>query len=388
MSAQLAVTAPKGRVALPKTDGNLCELAIFRVDKDRREICKRAAQAIENARKYRHLALENGDTSSASGYRGKAKRSKNSHLTTSAAATSMESSASAPLAIQKRLREPIAIDVIERVDLVALNWINKHRTRLFKSQGEATRFERYAEMAQASGGEYRVRFRQRAHGVGRMYADGSMSLANINRRARAGLAKAYADIDMSNAHPTILLATAQRHGWATPELQRVVARREEVYALFPCARKIAKRIILSTIMGGSAMTVLRKENLEHLRFKMPVFASKFAHEIKMLRRLIYDNYRQLHCAIGADRRNPAASCLSFFLQEEELKVLLTAREHLLQQEHEVGPLIYDGLLVVKDEKRPIGAVQLAALRTNVHKKTKYDIPFTIKEFTGGFEDCP
>ena len=357
-------------------------IAVMHTNREKLELCTRHNSELWYRQMYGITdspATESGD---------RKKRLKGTHLTVSAAAMSMETAATISSKVERRLREPICIDVLERVDLEALNWIDLHRKRLFKSQGEATRFHRYADMVRDSGGEYRVRFAQRGHGVGRMYAEKSMSLTNVNRRARASLAKAYLDVDMSNAHPTILLATAQRHGWNAPELQRVVARREEVYTLFPCARKIAKRIVLSTIMGGSAMTVLRQENLEHLRVKMPAFAGKFAQEIKMLRRFIYSEYKALHCAISPEKTNPEASCLSFFLQEEELKVLLSAREHLLEQRREVGPLIYDGLLVLKEEERPLGAVQLAALRSHVHKQTKYDIPFTVKEFSGAFDGCP
>jgi hypothetical protein len=373
---------------------SLCTIAVKRLARQQRTEKAEIQRALWRARNLRQSASGGG------GGGGGNKRRKRRQLTQSAALASLDPSASAATSAatsatadeaaqsSARLREPIAVDVMERVDMAALEWIDRHRDRLFPSKGEATRFRRYAEMAREAGGEYRVRFAQRDHGVGRMYAENGMSLANLNRSVRAALARRYVDVDMSHAHPRIALIMAQRNGLATPQLRRIVAQREEVYKLFPCKRHIAKRMILSTLMGGSAMTVLREERMEHLRAALPAFAHEFANEIKRVRRFVFRNFTQLHCAIGAHKSNREASCLSFFLQEEELKVLLAARQFFIDNEREVGSLIYDGLLVAKDSARPVDAALLSALRSYVLEKTKYDIPFTVKEFSSPYEGCP
>ena len=93
--------------------------------------------------------------------------------------------------------------------------------------------------------------------AGRHYADGSVSLQNMNKKIRSVCAEGmYQDIDMVNAHPTIYSFVAGQHGCDTPLVDEYVNDRERVLKMLAkqCKsdRSTMKTLVLE-LMNGSKL---------------------------------------------------------------------------------------------------------------------------------------
>lgn len=272
----------------------------------------------------------------------------------------------------------IEFELVERVDMQKLQAIFARRHELLV-QSEATRFATYAEEVRSGGGERRVTYRQAEHKFGRVYPDGSLSLGSFSRPLRSALAaNLYYDVDMQNAHPRILRAVAQKHGWPAPALNHYIENRDAVIREMPYTASVSKQIFLAIIMGGARISVLQREAIEDRGWT--IFAEQFRDELRHLARLVYDHYTQYRSVVSAKSRNPHVSVLSFVMQEYETRALLAACHFFRLRDWEVGVVIHDGMLVYRRANCEIDDTLLRELCGAVETACEVNIPFGLKQF--------
>jgi hypothetical protein len=278
---------------------------------------------------------------------------------------------------------PVVGDLVltERVDRAALEWMDARRNTLMKP-GHATLFHKYAleVRASADGCSRVVAYNRSSQHVGRFYPVGSLGLASLKRRVRGTLARAiYYDIDMSNAHPSILLYLVERCGGTAPCLRRYVEKRDEVLAELPYEPSIAKCIYLATINGGGHVNLLKKAGVPSAGIS--VFADSLKEEMRRVARLIYDNNKHLH-AVAKDERGRGAhlAVMSYAMQEVEMRITMSAIEFLRSEQWVVGAVIHDGFLTERRADAKLDAAMLQRVSDHVLAETGIATPFEIKAF--------
>ncbi len=275
-------------------------------------------------------------------------------------------------------RTPIQITVIEEVDEASLRNLLTKDQAFFGAKSTETKFRNYARTMLACGCRRELLYRQKAHAVGRMQSNG-VSLTTLNRSLRVPLAgKLYTEVDAANAHPVILLSTAERNEWPCKALKHYVDNREEVLQSFPSGREHAKIVVLAILMGGKPLTSLASRGVSTKGLVVPHFFKTLAREISQLRSYIYRANYELHHAIGQAVRSREISCMSFFLQNEELRIMLAAHAFLTERNWTIGAFVYDGLLVkLRDGTGPDSEL-LRELGEHVAAETSYHLKFESK----------
>ena len=178
-------------------------------------------------------------------------------------------------------------------------------------------------------------------GYGRLYAVELGSLERIERTVRHSLcANLYWDIDMVNAHPTILSQLAAKHGVDMKNLTYYVENREKVLAHmvreYNIKRGEAKEWVIQCIFG-SKMTELQFLQRE-LKELADVLSSVYAE--------LYDNIQLLK------KKNRIGCFISYVAQTEECKCLRAMIDFFESRGRRVGVLSYDGCMILKDAGEP------------------------------------
>jgi hypothetical protein len=279
-----------------------------------------------------------------------------------------------------------ALTLTERVDRKALDWIDARRDSLM-DPATATTFAKYAASVRRShdGCSRVVDYDYSSYNVGRLYAVGSLSLASLKRPVRGTLARhIYYDIDMSNAHPSVLLHLVERAKGKAPCLRRYVENRDETLAELPYATSIAKRIFLAMINGGGHVKVLKKAGVESLGISP--FAEAFKDEMKLVAQRIHAQEERLHM-VAKDKTGRAAhlAVMSYAMQEIEMAATLAAIEFLRSRGWVVGAVIHDGFLTERRDDAELDEATLMLVSQHVRSVTGIDIPFEIKQFDEFYE---
>lgn len=203
------------------------------------------------------------------------------------------------------------ITLKETINPDGLDWILKN-LETFVVKEERKKFKRYAERIKDG---YSMVTYKYSHQKGRLYAEGALSIQGFSKSIRNILAKGlYHDIDMCNAHPTLLYQLCQKKGWETPELRHYIEHRDNVL------KTTSKVTMLSIIYG----------NVKYLHTS---YLQRFADEMRKIAILVHND--------GKDK----FSKLSIVLQNIENEILLKMVEFYGKER--VGVLCFDGLLLYK-----------------------------------------
>lgn len=182
--------------------------------------------------------------------------------------------------------------------------------------------------------------------AGRLYPKrGAMSLQNLKGDVRKALSyDTYTDVDMLNAHPTILSQLFEREGLTCPHLKRYVAEREACLAETGMSRKDAKTAFIELMYGGKP-----RENATP--FMTDFHTELVSNATAILGLEKYAEFREL----GETNKpsNALGSGLGYLAQNIERECVMTMVKSLQTADYEVGTIIHDGFLVksleVKDE---------------------------------------
>ena len=184
-------------------------------------------------------------------------------------------------------------------------------------------------------------------GFARVYAEKGLSLQMFSREIRNALGcDYYFDLDMHNAHPSILLKMCKDRNWVCDKLEFYVNNRQdvldEVSKHYNTSNSGAKQI-MNTMMylGGIPLAVTETEYdfLDLYRQEMFKIAENVKHAFS-------DHYK-LVSKKKETNREKMSSCLSYVITTEEHKILMCINNYLESKGRNVDVLIYDGCLVRK-----------------------------------------
>ena len=211
---------------------------------------------------------------------------------------------------------------------------------------------------------------------GRLFAK-MASLQNLPREIRGALAyENYYDIDMINAHPVILAQYCKKNDIDCPNLEYYVKNRDQIIQEISndnpsLNRSDIKDLFLLLMNGGN-------------RYIENPFLNSLKKEVKLIHTQINVLNPLIEKAIKRRKEyNINGSITNIILCEIENKLLLKAVEFLMKKNYSVDVLVFDGLMVRKND---IGINQdlLNEMNIYVYDKTGYDIKFTEKPLNNIF----
>ena len=207
---------------------------------------------------------------------------------------------------------------------------------------------------------------------GRLYpVKGAMCLQNLKKEVRKALTyDTYTDIDMVNAHPTILSQLFAKLNIPCPLMDTYVSEREKILIDTGLSRNDAKQTFINLMYGGKP-----RENATP--FMVDFHAELMENAKKVLALPEYHKYKDL----GEVKRptNAIGSALGYLAQDLEREFVMTMVQTFKEVgKYDVGTIIHDGFLVqstdVKDEV-------LRSAEQSVKDKYGYDIALEKKDLT-------
>lgn len=287
---------------------------------------------------------------------------------------------------QEKEENTTSIEVVEYVDMRKLQLLYARRKEFLPAdKGQQTIFFNYYTNTMAANGERRVLYCQKDRGnkFGRYSPQNGTSLQNIRREVRATIARdIYWQLDITNAHPWILISLAESQGWEMPLLRNYVENREAMLAKFELPREVAKQAMLILMYGGNVK--------EHIGRYPPLFVSEMKRELVTLAKKMYENFPMLVKRLKSDKLDTHKRLYSFLskiLQDREAKCLQISVDFMRENGWNPGALIHDGLLVLK---RSDGSVIDNALLNRLAVRIEEEcglrnIHFVLKEFEAGLD---
>jgi len=216
-------------------------------------------------------------------------------------------------------------------------------------------------------------------GFARVYANKGLSLSTFVREIRNALAADYYwDLDMVNAHPTILLKMCKEKSWVCDCLERYVNDRQEVlkeidehYQLILPAKQTINSLVY---LGGVPMLKNKDDEYDYL-LKFRIEMSKIAENIKDANPKIF----KLVSKNKNSEREMLSSCMSYVLTTEEHKILTAMNNYLESNGRNVDILMYDGCGVRKKNGEPCFPQKVMEdCEAHILEATKYPIKLAIK----------
>ena len=164
------------------------------------------------------------------------------------------------------------------------------------------------------------------HALGRWHAVKSRSLQCLSRVARHTMCVgSYVDVDIVNAHPTLLQHLCRQSNWDCPQLTDYVERRAtllgELCGVAGCVQDHAKQVYLAVFNGGDEDFLKLPQRSKHLE--------AFRNELAVLRLRLTQQHTELYAQIKARREaagktwNHESSLLSAVCNRLENRVLMS-----------------------------------------------------------------
>ena len=167
--------------------------------------------------------------------------------------------------------------------------------------------------------------------------------------------KYYVDIDMANAFPTIFACLCEKYHIPHPNLRNYIDNREQIFLDIQETCKLTrdelKTLFLISLHGGKRYDEDgKKKPIKSLNNEV---LTDFNTEIKAIGRRMMDLpvYNAINIRLKADKtkKNKLGTFISWVCQEQEGKILLTAKEFFEERGMTVGVLIFDGLQVLQED---------------------------------------
>lgn len=292
---------------------------------------------------------------------------------------------------RKRKRKINLLCLKEDINVERLEWIlNNISSCVIKE--EQTKFKSYAEKMLTGSvtqrGSLMVKYHPVAHGKGRVYANGAMSLQGFSKKIRNDLARGiYHDIDMVNCHPVFLSQICVKHDIAdTPCLDYYLQHRETVLLSIMkssgCLRGEAKMLMLMLMYGGKIKTWLKK--IGKPTADVPPFVKNYAKELTNIASSIVKHYPEF---TTSHRSNPLFSKLSLLLQDVENRALMAMSKFFFANGYPPGIYLYDGLMIYRKERHstePLNVRLLKGCKKYVKKVTGFSVTLEEKPIGEGY----
>ena len=204
-------------------------------------------------------------------------------------------------------------------------------------------------------------------GYGRL--NGSLgSLERMEKEIRGTLCNMYyEDIDIVNCHPVLLVQFAKRYyGVELPEVVKYCENRDAYLAQIAEDKDVAKTAMISLMYGGRP-----KQD----------FLKPFYEEVQRITLVIMNDpiYRDLLEWVTKQGGNISGSFLSYVLQTEERRVMMSLRDLFTKKDKQVDVLSYDGVQV-RLVAEPISPSLLREIEQGVMEQTGYSVSLVKKAF--------
>lgn len=263
----------------------------------------------------------------------------------------------------------------------------------------------------------KVSYKRHKLGWGRVYAKDALGLINFRRQLRQTMGKnEYLDIDIKNAHPTMLMQICKKYDIECPLLEHYCNNRmeilNEVKEHYGVGLEDAKNLFIVILyFGGFNGWVERynknikdakeKAEAEGLEFnkteiedKEPTeFIKNFIKELRAIGAQIVTANEELKSDIekykkdlGKKNKAWTGSIMSYYLQEHECRLLGIVFKFLKEKgviENDIVSFCYDGLMILKD-KYYDGL--LDEIMAEVKAKSGFDLLYLIKPMDEDFMD--
>ena len=258
------------------------------------------------------------------------------------------------------------------------------RYQKLDKEGQLTLLKDYLDRMNIHG-EQIMEYYQR-NNFGRYWVSSSLGLQNMKRKIRHALcADIMYDIDMKNAHPTLLSWYCHENGIKCEGLDAYIKHREkfmtEYMELYSMDRDSTKAHLLAIINGRKVG--LKEEDPEWYK----KFYRGMRHIMKEVVKINPDLY-ELAKKSQKERidYNIEGTTVNYVMCKLENQALMAAFNYLVEEKIEVGSLVFDGLMIYKKDVSPerLESV-LIGLSVRVKKVMGCEIIFTNKEMDEGYE---
>ena len=207
--------------------------------------------------------------------------------------------------------------------------------------------------------------------MGRLFAQ-SASLQNLPREFRGAIGGNYHDLDMENAHPTILLQYCKKNDIKCDALEHYVNHRNDIITnlmdAYSLSKSDVKKLFLTVMNGG------KREGITD------AFFMKFQSECQRIHTFIASlNPKLLKDVSKRKDFNINGSLTNIILCNLENEILMYSVQYLMNEGYNVDVLVFDGCMVRKREGIYITDELLSGLSGYVLEKTGYEIKFTEKQ---------
>lgn len=220
---------------------------------------------------------------------------------------------------------------------------------------------------------------------GRLYAEKGVSLQSAKKWIRHTLCHdLYHDIDVVNAHPTLLLQLMEKwgHGGSFPMLKKVVHHRQDLFdegKQHGFEPKDVKLFIIVLMYGGNP-----PENAWETLPWLRDLQSEFDIASKLVTNC--ETYQRLHKAIRDTAEDSYAKSkvphrlVSHVLQEMERHILESCMSFLIAQKISIDEVVlcFDGFMVPRSEMKQVDKECLEALSAWVKNDTTWQVDFSVK----------
>ena len=196
--------------------------------------------------------------------------------------------------------------------------------------------------------KFRVSYSKKGCGIGRRYAEKSLSLQNFSRNIRKSLVyDTHLDIDIKNCGLNIFSQYCEKNNIQSNVLNKFNEKREEnlneIMNACNVSRDIAKDLILRITFLGSIEEFIM---VNQIQGTIPKFVYELRDEFKTISNLIVSINQNLEKQIkkfkDKDFTNPKAQVMAILYQDIEDNILMTAKSKLTDLNFDVETLIFDG----------------------------------------------
>jgi hypothetical protein len=227
---------------------------------------------------------------------------------------------------------------------------------------------------------------------GRVSPNKALGLFSIRREIRQTLCKDYLiDIDIDNAHPSILLQICNMYEIDTDKLDEYVNNRqkklEDIMQAYKCTKDDAKTLYIILLYFGSFNTWVTSKKIgedDDVEPKCNKFCEKFKKELGEIGEIIMGENKDIVKFVeerkGIEKDyNKIGSVVSYYLQEIENRLLETIYKYCVKNKYIVNNvcvLAADGIMIEKDKFKPELLKEFSKI---IKDKFGFDLNFSVKE---------